>query len=334
MPNGNPLYGRKWRVLVVLKDGTTALDVSDSDFETGQPGVGALRVTFDIQRPQYQSWYYGDISIYNLTSETEERLIEESASVIVEAGYVNGNYGQIFGGKVFQAIRDRENVVDYVLTLHCIDGMELFNNNFVKVTYNAGDDQRTHIQKICNDATTTIPIDGISETLDVKKMPRGKTYFGEPKRYLRQMTLDQKAQMWCDNEKLNISKLNDSPTGEALVITPENGLIDTPQQIDYGCVFRTLLNANLKLMNPPMLVKLDQTMVRQIKAQIGEILSPLDQDGIYRVIGVNHRGDTRGNEWYTEVAGCSSMGKMPLELATNLDEMLPCMMTNENQTPN
>jgi hypothetical protein len=69
-------------------------------------------------------------------------------------------------------------------------------------------------------------------------------------------------------------------------------------------------------------VKLDQTLIRQEKIRRGILQTRLDEDGLYRVAGVMHIGDTRGNEWYTEVVAVGFMGK----LAATLD--------NFNQTVN
>jgi hypothetical protein len=35
----------------------------------------------------------------------------------------------------------------------------------------------------------------------------------------------------------------------------------------------------------------------------GELPTLLDQDGLYFVAAVVHTGDTRGNEWYTDITG-------------------------------
>lgn len=306
------LYGRKWKIVVARSgDDDGALVLSDSNF-----GLKALRAVFVIDRQGYQAFNYGDIKIYNLNSKTESWIIEEGNKVIISAGYVNGAYGKIFEGRAMQVLRDRDNVVDYTLTLHCIDGLYLQNNNIVKFTLNAGSDQRGNINKIAAMASTPIPLGFVTDDISKKTLPRGKVFFGEPRQYLRDIALDNNAQFFVDEGQANISKLTDVQDDEALVYSPTTGLVGTPQQTDYGASFTLLLDPNVTIKKPAMKIKLDQSMVRQNLIRVGEIPTLLDQDGIYQVAALTHIGDTRGNDWYTRVKGISCPGKVPLLLET------------------
>ena len=39
------------------------------------------------------------------------------------------------------------------------------------------------------------------------------------------------------------------------------------------------------------------------------------------MIGVEHIGDTRGNDWYTDVIGVSALGKVPAQLIQQQDKV-------------
>lgn len=307
----NPLYGRKWRIVVNSSDGKTAWDVSDSDFENATPDRAALRCTFRIEKSGYQCPWWADISIWNLRGDTQEAIIREGYSVTVEAGYVNGAYGKIFEGEVFQPLFDRQNVTDFVTTLHCIDGMGLMHANFASLTMAAGYDYNSMLAQMAKQAHTPIPLGEITPNLDKKKAPRGMTFMGDTKQKIRQITQDNNAQSWYGDGKLHISKLADEYKGKALVFTPETGLIGTPQQIDNGVSFRTLLHPDLKITQPQMVVKLDMSIIRQMKVNPPSLPSSLDQDGEYKVIQVTHSGDTRGNDWYSDVVGINMVGNVP-----------------------
>ena len=41
----------------------------------------------------------------------------------------------------------------------------------------------------------------------------------------------------------------------------------------------------------------------------GQQQAPLDDEWIYQVMELTHVGDTRGNDWYTEIQGISRYGK-------------------------
>ena len=152
----NPYFGRKYRVQVI--DGNNvALDVSD------------LRVTFHIER-KLKAINFADISIYNLSITTAVDIIQYGMRVIVEAGYEDGEYGQIFDGNIFQPLWSRENVVDYKLTLHCMDGLGLLDYNLVQGTAKASHDMRSDLVNMMKIAGITADID---ESMDTTKMPRG-----------------------------------------------------------------------------------------------------------------------------------------------------------------
>lgn len=298
-------YLRKYQVLV-SNDAGTALDVSD------------LKCTFTIEKKAIQAINYGDITIYNLSGPTEAAIIKEGHRVIVNAGYVDGAFGKIFDGRVFQPLWDRENVTDYKLTLHCIDGDSFLHQNFVSFSMAAGYNYKSVITSMAQNARVKIPIGGVSENISDKQSPRGKVIFGDPKSVFRHMAQDNGAQVYVNDGELQVMKLTDPPSGEILTITPQTGLIGTPQQIDYGFSFRCLINPNIKIKNPPMMVKLDNTMIRQQKAITGQMISMLDQTMQGQVIGITYTGDTRGVPWYMDIVCVSSWGKMPLMLSGSM----------------
>ncbi len=289
-------YLRKWQIVVSNASGQ-ALDVSK------------LRCTFNIQKRVLQTASFADIVIYNLNGPTEQAIITEGYRAIVQAGYQSEIFGKIFDGTVSQPLWDRENVTDYKLTLYCIDGDSFLTRNFVSFCAEAGYKYKDIISQMAKSARTPIPIGKISENISQKTSPRGKVVFGDPRTTFRSIAKDNSAQIYVNDGQLEIVNLKtDVPAGEALVITPNTGLIGTPQQTDLGFSFRCLLNPRIQITNPPMLIKLDNSLIRQQKKNIGSSPSMLDQDMVGQVIGVNYIGDTRGNEWYVDVE-CVQSGK-------------------------
>lgn len=309
------LFGRKWKITVIKANGEEAWKVADStDSKT------ALKCTFYIEQNGFQTPWYSEVSIYNLGAKTMNDMImacnEEGASVNIEAGYKNGKYGTIFSGKIFQPLFDRQNVVDYVLTLSCIDGLGLLTGNLCSASLKAGYDYALQIATMAKNSMTPISIaeNGITPSLDSKKAPRGKTFFDVPHDILRDITKDNNASFWIGDNQLNVSKLDDKYEGEAQVYSATTGLIGTPQQTTNGVSFRVLLNPELKVKRPLMVVKLDTKLIQQQKLKQGSVVSPLDKDGYYKIIKVTHIGDTRGNEWYTNLLGVNMIGNVPLLL--------------------
>lgn len=307
MSNNLPLYGRKWLITLYSADGSQTWTIGDQAFSDS-----ALHCTFNIQKVGYNTPWYGDISIWNLYGDTMANIwdeIKEGMRVTVEAGYLNGQYGKIFDGLVFQPLFDRQNVTDFVTTLHCMDGLNLLSSNFISTSIAAGYDYISFLKHIASNAMTTIPIGDISANLGTNKTARGQVLFGEPKDYFRKIADDNIAQGYVSNGAFSMAQMNAATVGNPLVVTPPQTtpgdavIIGTPQQIAHGVNFTTLLCPLFQVQAPPMTVKLDMTVIRQMKIQLGQLVTPLDKTLTYKVAMVTHRGDTRGNDWYTDITG-------------------------------
>lgn len=308
----NFLYGRKYRI-IIAKDSGEAWEVSN------------LRCSFSIEKQALEPVNTAEITIYNLTRDTETTLIEQGSRIIVEAGYSGyteatgeldeqGNktvmpkqYGIIFEGQIIQALRGRENNVDYTLTIIAVDGERSLINNYINMTQEKGLTPQRMIEEVSKNSLNVTDIAYISPDLDDKRLPRGKVFFGAPKKYFRSVARDQIASFWVDDGKLYLVKANDIPEGQALVLTPENGIIGVPIQTQEGVNFKCLLNPLIKLNS---VIKIDNSMIRAMKAQLNQpYISNLDKDGQYKVIGLKYEGDNRGEEWYVEVTCAGVNGK-------------------------
>lgn len=324
-----PVFGRKYKVdvLVPQSDGsTTTITVSSDTFEPE-----ALRVTFDVYQRAFQERWFAEICIYNLDQATTQMLLGANAQdlqVVVAAGYATGvyqAYNTIWNGPVFQALMDRENVVDYKITLVCTTGLLELTRNLINKSFAAGINQADLVQKIADLAFSKIPVgsNGISSSLKPQSMSRGTTAFGNPGSHFTDIAVDNQMQWWLGSDGIAMKSLSDNaPASPSLTYappampginaagnsnsTPADGvIIGTPQQTQFGVSFKVLLDPRLQIKSDAWLVvKIDNSLIRFAKKQIGDtVLNVLDQDGVYAVGGVRFTGDTRGNDWYAEVDG-------------------------------
>lgn len=327
--DSNALWGRKWRITFQPANGGDSLILNDSDF-----GNYALKSTFNISRSGYEAIMRGDITIWNLNESTIATIAglnvgftKSRGKIIVEAGYEKGAFGQIFKGEIFQVRQIRENVVDTKTVIHCIDGMNIISNNYISLTFSAGTTQAQHIKAIAGQAQKPIEVGTITDDLSTVSLPRGKTFFGEPKKYFRQIAQANNGQFYAMDGKLNITKLSDPAAGEVIVVSPDTGLIGYPEQIDGGVQFTVLMDPRMKLVYPnPQIVRIDLAKTDIHQQQLhpntkgtGSLPYILDVKGEYRIIKVTHRGDTRGNDWYTEVVGATQKGLLP-DMIQNLPQ--------------
>ena len=318
---GMKLFGRKWKVSVftpineTVDDGWGSFSVpSQSEWtehvlSDSQREDLSLRVTFNIQKYGWVTPNYSEITVYNLSPNLEKLVIENGHRVVVQAGYVNGEYGIVYDSPILQPLWERENVTDFKLTLRCIDTDKLMYENHVEVTAGALQYQKDMILYMMSKARKPVSKVYISDDIKSNKLPRAKTFFGEPKDYLRDFARQSGTHVSFLDNTVSISRVQSdvNSTVEALVLSPGvGGLIGTPQQTQDGITFNSLLNPALRILRPqPMLAKIDNKTIKQIKIAQGVPFSRLDEEGIYKIIGITHIGDTRGNDWYSNVIGCN-----------------------------
>lgn len=303
----NRQWLRKYRILVIDTENNEALDVSD------------LRCTFNIESSlKYPN--HADISIYNLKPSAEQMILKPGMKVIVQAGYENDPYGTIFEGYVFQPIWERENVVDYKVILRCIDSDRILNGNHTEYVVAALTDQVDAVRQMAVAARNPFDINFITPQAEKKSYPRGKVYFGDPKYYARRFAQDNNADVLAKNNTISIVRPDDQSDMTSIVeLTPENGLIGVPTQEHMGIRFKCLLNPNIQVVSPYMLVKINNNLIRQSKITYGQLPDArFDKDGLYKVMSVDYVGDTRGNDWYCNILGCNSdaNGTMPIVFET------------------
>lgn len=287
------LYGRRYRVFVDLGN-NEAFDVSD------------LRCEFDVIKTAFLEINQSTLTIYNLSPNSENKLIKAGQRIIIEAGYTGSQYGVIFAGKVVQPIRSKENAVDYKLTLVSMDEEVYASYGLVGVSLVAEQTSRDAVNAVLTKATYKQEA-GVLTDFDIK-YPRGKVMFGSPQQFLKDIARSENATYFSDDGKVNIISAEDLPGKQILSFGPESGLLGTPTQTEYGINLKVLLNPRITINS---LFHVDNKKVEGYRYQQGNPVRSLDHQGIYRAVRVHHVGDTRGNDWYTEIDAISQAGLLP-----------------------
>lgn len=311
------LFGRKWRIsLLIPKSETETSDdvtkyvafvLSNSDYEDQ-----SLHVTFKIEKFGWKTPNFSEIVVYNLNPQDENMVIRTGSRILVEAGYVNGNYGVIYDGSIFQPMWEREDNVTTKVTFMCIDAMDILYKNHVAAVFGPLKHQKDCVLAMAAEARRPFKIAKISDYMGNAQLARGKVFFDSPAYYMRKYAQQYGTVMSAIDRKVYIDRPQDpipaNLVDQALVLSPgSGGLVGTPQQTQDGITFTCLLNPRIKVFKPePMLVKIDNKIIRQMTIPYDTPgFSRLSQDGAYRVIGISHSGDTRGNDWYTTVVACN-----------------------------
>ena len=315
--------------LLVRTDADSFLDLSE------------FRITFKTTNTDSESPNSAVIRIYNLSAETVNKIktsITKSSlewqqittaslqpdstqninpqsyyDIVINAGYEHGNYGVIFQGNVKQFKIGRENNKDNYLDLYAADGDFGFINGVINETLAAGTSVAQQARKLA-DSMPGVDIDGFSSApaIDQQHTPllRGKTLAGMSRFYLRNLASKINTSWSIENGKILMIPIKSYRIGEAVIVNVNTGLIGLPEQTDNGIAFKILLNSALRIgglvrinnadipelsqANPNQPIKFDT--LAQVQAN-----SLITADGVYRVYSIEHEGDTRGHNWYSDV---------------------------------
>lgn len=323
-----PLWGQAWELVITFQtaSGTQTKTISTNAWEPE-----ALRITFEVLQSTIQSpWWFADIVVYNMDPSDIASVALNAVKVTLKAGFQTGptRSAVIWDGPVFQVLLDQENVVDTRVTLHCVSS-PLVMENVVSFSVGQFASQAQVISKMAAQIGLP-PIDQASGTLNAtasdalnaKKYPRGNTVFGKLGKQLDLVSGDQNLSTFRNGAKAYMTTFGDgtvSPTPDFIYAPPNppntpasstlpagttQSIIGTPRQFPEGVCFTVLLDPRLQVQLPVLVVRLVGTLVTQAVRQINSsFVTPLSSNLVFFCGQIRHIGDSRGNDWYTEVTG-------------------------------
>jgi hypothetical protein len=264
--------------------------------------LSALQFVFSITHASIQTPQIADITIYNLSDATVNQIEQEFSQLQLVAGY-QSNHGLIFKGTIAQKKKGRlPNAVDSYVEIFGQSGDAAYNHAAVNQTLAAG---YTHADVLTTLAKTLTPF-GVSAAatpaFPSTVFPRGRVLYGNTKDHARNLAMSTGMSWNIDNGQLHMLPSSGPSGTEAIVLTPQTGLLGIPEQTLNGISVRALLNPNIKINS---MIDLKNTQVNQANLNLDytavNFIPKISGDGIYRVLYVEHAGDTRGDEWETSL---------------------------------
>lgn len=262
-----------------------------------------LRIVFSIKKSDAQTPNTAEIRVYNLAPSTAKQIRDEFKTVVLQAGY-ESNYGVIFHGNIKQVRFGKENGTDSYIDIAAGDGDDAYNYAVVNSTLAAGAKQSDQINAAAGAMATKGVGKGYIADSGGNGLPRGKVMYGMARDYLRQSAQAGGTTWSVQDGKLQVVPLTSVLPNQAVLLTSKTGLVGTPEQTNDGIKARCLLNPMLKI---GVRVKINEEDVAQAKlpdtTKDSAANKPADisKDGIYRLLVVEHNGDSRGNDWYSDL---------------------------------
>jgi hypothetical protein len=281
-------------VQLLVSKGSQAIDLSN------------LRFRFDVRAADTETPNTMTVRVYNLKQETVNSIIKEFDSVNLVAGYQNGNKGTIFQGDIKQFRFGRERNVDNYLDIMAGEGEQAYNQSVISQSFPSGTPSNQQLSALAGSlGLSSAPTnDGFLTTGGV--LPRGKVMFGMARLHMRTLADNNGTRWSIQNGSVILVPVTGYLPGEAVKLNSANGMIGTPEQTDNGIVVRCYLNPLIKIGQQ---VEINNKDINQavIKSQFFPSYTSqyypatVSNDGFYRVLVAEHSGDTRANEFFTEL---------------------------------
>jgi hypothetical protein len=293
-------YLRKASLIIGGQDGD-ALDLS------------ALRFRFAIRRGDLQTPNSADIRVYNVSDATADRIRQlqpqpEFTRIVIQGGY-DGNFGVLFDGEIKQVRRGRESQTDTYLDITAADGDSAYNFAMSAISLaSESTSPKDQISAVLQGMAEFSISKGYIPDMPGNQLPRGKVIYGMSRDELRKIARNTQTAWSIQDGKLTMIPESAYIEGDIPVITSATGMIGLPEQTQNGIKIRVLLNPNIKI---GQAVKIDNKSIQGyrfglgINQQAGNLMAEqsikLNADGLYYVMIADHIGDTRGNEWYSDL---------------------------------
>jgi hypothetical protein len=265
-----------------------------------------LRIMFDITKTVDEIPNSAIIKIYNLNPINENKIKDEYKDIVVRAGYADQER-LIFTGSIKYVYRYREGN-DYVTEIEGGDGDDDYKNATINETLAAGTTDEQLIDKAVDTFKTTTKG---TVKLKGKARRRGKVVTGNTRTVLKNVAARNGANWSIQDGELVIVPVDDILPDEAIVINSQTGMLSAPETNDRGIAVKCLMNPQLKINGA---IQLDNNSIKAKRNRPQSLATPRekqetvqqnpvrqDPDGIYKVIKLTHKGDNRGNEWYSEL---------------------------------
>lgn len=290
--------------------------------------LSQMRVRFVVQQElQRQRPAVAQITISNLSDQTANAINKEGKVISLEAGYEEG-FGLIHKGEIYQKRGPaRETPVDKYLTLNSKSGDTAYSFSTVNKTLAAGHTFRDQVDVALEALKPYGVTAGFIADLGKQTMPRGRALFGMTRDLLRTIAQSTNSSWTIRDQKLEIVKNDKAMDGQAFVLNSQSGMIGMPVQTTGGIQVRMLLNPKVR---PGTRLKIDQASIQQATQAVPDtigvtqnfLLPSIASDGFYKVLYVEHSGDTHGVPWYTDCA-CVATSEQGLVLKNFVNQGIP-----------
>jgi len=209
---------------VELKAGTTSSSVVISD----------LDIEFNITRSRKFSNNVAKFKIYNPKEDTISKVLKKGNSISFKAGYQDEGMGLIYIGQIVQSISDKK-PPDTVVSIEC-GSIQNADTALESVTLSLSYQKETYISRVLDEIGTALGLSVVGmKNVSSISLPNGFTFAGTAKdamRYCEGILNNNDTGLFIDNTTLSLFKNDKGNDLQAVKLTPQTGLMESPKLTD------------------------------------------------------------------------------------------------------
>lgn len=240
-----------------------------------------LKIVFSATKSLGKSANKLDLKIYNLNEDKRTKLAKDPVqdsdkmiNVILKVGY-GSKLQQIYKGWVYECTNERA-TTDLITSITSNAGFNALNKNSQKV-YQSKD---IYIKDLAKESN----LDVGKITTDLNVPVRPIVAVGNNYSLLKQLTRSNEV-CYIDDNNLYFLKVNEYTKNYVPLVSPETGLLNTPQRKQQFLMFETMMNPDITLNN---LVDVRSSVAKYVNGQ-------------FRVQEIVYAGDNYGQSWKQKV---------------------------------
>ena len=242
-----------------------------------------LNIVFDVYKSVTGGLNKANITISNLKESNRLRIVKDTEEqkrivVVLKVGYQD-SLQTIFQGTVETGKNKREGV-NFLSELECLDGGFDFKYSFTSKTVKGKD-------FAINELLKDLPNTQKGKITNLEILTRPKVLLGNTYKILEDMIENETADLYIDNEQLNIIKKDEVTSGNTPLVNALSGLINTPTRENKEVTFDTMMNPTIKIGQ---------------RVALESITAP-HLNGVYKVDTINYKGEYDGDSWNQTVTG-------------------------------
>lgn len=267
-----------------------SLSVGEVGIATSRPvesGINpSLRIVFKITKSTQPEPNTADIEVWNLAKESRALVDGTKVPVRLLVGYGTELFF-LFGGDVLHAASQKQGV-DWVTKLHLQDGGKKYRGSRINVSLAPGTPLADALQIAAS--AIGLPVGNLGTHLTnirggLEKFSKGLVLSGKAEEEFDKLAQASGYEWSIQDGQLQVLGPNELAPGQSVLLSPDSGLIGTPEVGDKGLLkARSLLQPGL---TPGRLVVMDSNSVK----------------GNYRIQKASYSGDSHGQDWYADIEG-------------------------------